>query len=273
MTGILVINHFLHGNKYEMLHRHLVKSAEKQHIHLIVKTNLQMCIEPCKADFVLFWDKDVNLAKALETKGLPVFNSAESIALCDDKAKTYCALQNIVAQPETMAAPMTYFTDSDFSPFIDAAVQKLGLPLVFKACFGSFGAQVFLCHTKEEIQSHITDKPFLLQSYIADSAGHDIRLEMVDGVCVAAMERSNSHDFRANITGGGTMRPYNPTDEEIRTAVKAANALGLLFCGVDILDGNLLCEVNSNAHIMNIMNCTGVDIAPLIFNTIKEKIQ
>lgn len=273
MTGILVINHFLKGKKFDLLHRHLARSAASQGIELKIKTNLEMRIETgVNADFILFWDKDVNLASALQHAGLPVFNSARSIALCDDKAKTYQALFGSVLQPETMVAPMTFFEDSDFSPFIDAAVKKLGLPIVFKECYGSFGAQVFLCKTKEEIKSRITSRPFLLQKFIASSAGHDFRLEIVDGVCAAAMERSNPNDFRANITNGGSMKKYTPTQEEINIAVSAAEKLGLLFGGVDILDGGVLCEVNSNAHIMNIMDCTGVDIAPLIFKSIKEKI-
>lgn len=273
MTGILVINHFLKGEKFDLLHRHLTRSAADQGIELKIKTNLEMRIETgLNADFILFWDKDVNLASALQHAGLPVFNSARSIALCDDKAKTYQALLGSVLQPETMVAPMTFFEGSDFSPFIDAAVEKLGLPLVFKECYGSFGAQVFLCKTKDEIKSRITSRPFLLQKFIASSLGHDIRLEIVDGVCAAAMERSNPNDFRANITNGGSMKKYTPTQEEINIAVSAAEKLGLLFCGVDILDGGVLCEVNSNAHIMNIMDCTGVDIAPLIFKSIKEKI-
>ena len=273
MTGILVINHFLKGEKFDLLHRHLAMSAAAQGIELKIKTNLEMRTETgLSADFILFWDKDVNLASALQHAGLPVFNSARSIALCDDKANTYQALFGSVLQPETMVAPMTFFEDSDFSPFIDAAVEKLGLPLVYKECYGSFGAQVFLCKTKDEIKSRITSRPFLLQKFIASSAGHDIRLEIVDGVCAAAMERSNPNDFRANITNGGSMKKYTPTQEEINIAVSAAEKLGLLFCGVDILDGGVLCEVNSNAHIMNIMDCTGVDIAPLIFKSIKEKI-
>lgn len=272
MTGILVINHFLHGGKYDMLHRHLLQSAKKMNIDLQIQTNLQLRIAERRADFVLFWDKDVNLAAALEAQGTPVFNSAAAIALCDDKAKTYQCLSGAVPQPDTCIAPMTYFNGCDFSPFIDAAVRRLGLPLVFKECFGSFGAQVFLCRTKAEIRSHITDRPFLLQKFIADSAGHDMRLEIVNGVCVAAMERKNRTDFRANITAGGSMAPCRPAEEQIRMAVTAADRLGLLFCGVDILDGDLVCEVNSNAHIMNIMECTGVDIAPLILSSIKERI-
>lgn len=271
MTGFLVINHFLKGEKYDTLHKALAKSAEKFGIELLIKTNQEMIFEEHIPDFVLFWDKDINLALTLEKKGIPVFNSAESIALCDDKAKTYLALDGIVPQPETIIAPMSFF-NTDYSEFADKAISGLGLPLVYKECFGSFGEQVYLCRTKADILSHTNGKPFLLQRFIDDSYGEDIRLEIIDGRCAAAMKRYNKNDFRSNITNGGTAEPYSPTDYEIRLAVNACKALGLTFGGVDILNGGLVCEVNSNAHIINLKNSTGIDIAPLIFESIMNKL-
>lgn len=271
MTGFLVINHFLKGEKYDTLHKALTKSAENFGIELLIKTNQEMIFEQQKPDFVLFWDKDINLALALEKKGIPVFNSAKSIALCDDKAKTYLALDGIVPQPETVIAPMSFF-NSDYSEFADRAIQKLGLPLVYKECFGSFGEQVHLCRTKADILSHTNGRPFLLQRFIEQSCGEDVRLEIISGKCAAAMKRENKNDFRANITNGGTAEVYSPADDEISLAVNACNALGLTFGGVDILKGGLVCEVNSNAHIVNLKNCTGVDLAPMIFESIINKL-
>lgn len=271
MRGILAVNHFLCTDKYNSLHIHLLNAAQKNGMKLELKTNLQLASADAEADFVLFWDKDINLARRIEKSGIPVFNGSESIMKCDDKARTYIELSGCVNQPETRIAPKTYFK-SDFSDFVDNAIDVLELPLVFKECFGSFGEQVFLCRTRDEILSHISEKPFLLQQFIADSSGHDIRLEVVGDRVICAMERTNENDFRANITGGGKMKPYSPSDEEKETALKACEVLGLSFGGVDILDGNLLCEVNSNAHIMNIMSCTGIDIAPYIFEEIRKSI-
>lgn len=271
MTGFLVINHFLQGEKYDTLHKALTKSAEKFGIELLIKTNQEMIFEEKKPDFVLFWDKDVSLALLLEGRGIPVFNCAKSIALCDDKAKTYLALDGIVPQPETIIAPMSFF-NSDYSEFADKAIQILGLPLVYKECFGSFGEQVYLCTTKEEVLSHTNGRPFLLQKFIEQSYGEDVRLEIIDGKCAAAMKRYNKNDFRSNITNGGSAQPYSPTENEIELAVNACNALGLSFGGVDILNGGLVCEVNSNAHIINLKNTTGIDIAPLIFESIMNKL-
>ena len=179
MNGILVVNHFLTKNKFNELHNHILNTAKKENISLEIKTNLALATERVDADFVLFWDKDINLAKRLEKEGLPVFNSAKGIELCDDKAKTYLELLGEVNQPKTIIAPKTFFK-SDFSEFVDNAIQILGLPLVFKECFGSFGAQVFLCNAREEILSYITEKPFILQEFVGASKGRDIRLEVVE---------------------------------------------------------------------------------------------
>lgn len=270
MTGFLVVNHYLSGEKYSHLHSHLKKTAEKMNIKLTVKTNEEMLFESERADFVLFWDKDVNLAKSLENKGFFVFNSARSIALCDDKAKTYLALENKLKQPKTIIAPLFFF-DVDYSEFIKRAGEVLGFPLVLKNCCGSFGEQVHLCRTVDEAIKFVTGEPFLLQEYI-ECGGEDVRIEVVGGRVVAAMKRRNEHDFRSNITNGGTAEKYTPTDKECELALNACRELGLTFGGVDIMRGDILCEVNSNAHIMNIMHTSGVDVAPLIFEEILRKI-
>ena len=271
MTGFLVVNAYLKGEKFDTLHKHLVNCAESMGILLKIKNNEDMLFCDETPDFVLFWDKDVNLAKTLEGKGIPVFNPSEAIALCDDKAKTYLALDGIVKQPETIIAPLSFF-DADYSEFVKKAAEKLGLPLVFKECCGSFGEQVFLCESVNEVLSRVSGKPFLLQEFIAESKGEDVRLEIVGGKCVAAMKRQNKNDFRSNITNGATAVPYTPTDNEIALAQKACDTLGLTFGGVDILRGGYVCEVNSNAHIINLLEVTKIDVAKDIFSTIKSKI-
>ena len=272
MNGILLVNHFLNSEKYNELHSHLVRSAKKQNINLAVKTNMELAADKVNTDFVLLWDKDVNLARRLEKSGVAVFNSSSSVAMCDDKARTYIELLGPVLQPETLIAPKTYF-NADMSGFVDTAIERLGLPVVFKECFGSFGEQVFLCKTCEDIISHISEKPFILQEFIKDSAGSDTRIEIVGGKFVSAVKRTNPDDFRSNVTNGGTMTPVVPDSKTIETALKACEVLGLTFGGVDILDNGMVCEVNSNAHIINIMNATGIDIAPVIFNEIMEQLK
>ncbi len=270
MKGVLAVNAYLKGEKFNILHNHLVASAKSMDIMLKIKNNEELLFSDEKCDFVLFWDKDVSLAKKLENGGIPVFNSSRSIELCDDKAKTYLALEGLVAQPETIIAPFSFFK-TDYSAFVKKAVRRLGLPVVFKERFGSFGEQVYLCKTEEEVLSHISEKPFLLQKYI-EGGNEDVRIEVVGGKCIAAMKRKNENDFRSNITNGGTALAYTPSANEAALAVKACAALGLDFGGVDILNGSLVCEVNSNAHIINLMNVTGIDAAPEIFRHIIKSI-
>ena len=149
MRGFLVINAYYKSEKFELLHRHLVSSAKDSGAALDIRTNEEMLFEEEGRDFVLFWDKDTCLARALENRGIPVFNSAGSIELCDDKAKTYLALEGIVPQPETLIAPLSFY-GADYSAFVRKAVCRLGLPLVFKERCGSFGEQVFLCNTEAD---------------------------------------------------------------------------------------------------------------------------
>ena len=86
------------------------------------------------------------------------------------------------------------------------------------------------------------------------------------------MYRYNDNDFRANITNGGSMKPFAPTPEMADMAVSACKALDLDFAGVDILFGEddtpILCEVNSNAHFKNLYDCTGINTADAIMRHI-----
>lgn len=270
MTGILVVNHYLTSEKFNTLHKYLIDSAKSFGIELLLRTNQDMLFCDIKADFVLFWDKDINLARLLENKGYKVFNSSKAIELCDDKAKTYLELDGKLPQPKTIIAPLSFF-DVDYTEFVENAVNKLGLPVVFKETFGSFGEQVHLCNSVSDVLNCINGKPFLLQEYI-EANGTDVRIEVVNGKCVGAMKRVNKSDFRSNITNGGTAFAYEPTEAECNLAVEACNILGLDFGGVDIMNGSIICEVNSNAHIINLKNTTGIDLAQIIFESIVSKL-
>lgn len=270
MKGILVTNHYLQGEKYSQLHTHLARTAQHLGIQLEHITNRDMQFWSGDADFVLFWDKDVRLAELLESRGIPVFNSARAIELCDNKASTYTHLLGAVPQPKTIISPLA-FSVVDYSDFVLDAIEELGLPVVYKECYGSFGEQVHLCHSVDQVMELIDGKPFILQQYI-ECDGSDIRIEVVGDQCVAAMHRHNDTDFRSNITNGGTATPYTPTQHQIDVALAACRRLGLAFGGVDLLGDDLVCEVNSNAHIINIMDCTGIDVAEKIFQHIEDSI-
>ena len=230
-------------------------------------------LKSLKPDFVLFWDKDVALAQRLEAAGLPVFNSATAIATCDDKIKTALALaRQGVVLPRTIFAPKTFegvgYASLDF---LRSAADELGLPLVIKEAYGSFGQQVYLAQTQaeaEDIVRRIGHKDFLMQEFIATSRGTDLRVNVVGGEVVAAMRRFSATDFRSNVTLGGGMERATPTPAQCEIAVAACRAVGADFAGVDILygpnDAPLVCEVNSNPHFRSTLDCTGVNLADVL---------
>ncbi len=231
-------------------------------------------------DTVLFWDKDTRLAHAMEAVGARLFNTAAAIELCDDKLKTHAVLARAgLPMPRTLAAPMTYVENdaAGCAVFWDTAEKQLGFPMVVKECFGSLGGQVYLAGDRTALKERTLSmgaKPFLVQEFIAATAGDDKRLYVVGDRVAAAMHRHSDSDFRANIEHGGDGRAYTPTARECELALAACRALGLDHGGVDILDsedGPLLCEVNSNAHMAGITACTGVDVAAEIVRYVKDK--
>lgn len=276
----IVVNHFLRSSKFMELESRFERAAKELSVDYRIVTNMECMSEyrsdsictgviPADGNPVLFWDKDIILARSLEKNGHRLYNRPDAIEICDNKILSGFRLAaSGINMPVTVPAPMTYsnigYTDTSF---VERAANRLGYPVIVKEAFGSFGAQVYKADNYSELKS-ITDKissPFLLQEYIKSSYGRDIRLQVVGDRVVTSMYRYSDNDFRANVTNGGSMKPYTPDDAQCELAVRAVKALGLDFAGVDVLFGEedepVLCEVNSNAHFKNIDECTGSDIA------------
>jgi len=115
---------------------------------------------------------------------------------------------------------------------------------------------------------------FLVQQYIPEASGQDLRCLVLDGKVVAAMvRRAGADDFRANLHKGGFALEAKLSAEERKIAIKAANRLGLKFAGVDILrsaKGPLLLEVNSSPGLEGIEKTTGADIAGQVLDYIEQ---
>lgn len=316
--GVLVTNAFLKTDKFVEHYEWLKEAAKQYHIALSLLDNTDLLCplggeaEGCNFgvmterireiassnEFILYWDKDIPLGAILQAQceqfGVPVINSVDAIRICDNKFETYRRLwewnrshgvEEQIPMLPTVMAPMTYENIGyQTTSFVTGVISELGLPMVIKECYGSFGMQVYLAETAEEVQLYtkkLAGKPFLYQKYLEISSGRDVRLQVVGDDVVAAMYRfSENGDFRANITNGGSMRAYYPSAEECALAVRTVKALGLDFAGVDLLFGkgvsgkaDTVCEVNSNAHFKNIHTCTGVNVAECIMSYIRKKLE
>ena len=214
---------------------------------------------------------------------IPVFNSSNSIRLCDNKSLTYLELsKKDITIPPTIIAPKTFESiNFNNTSFVDKAISKLGLPLIMKEAYGSFGQQVYLLNSKEEIldliKNKIIYKDFLFQKFIKTSCGKDIRVNIVGGKIVNAIYRENKSDFRSNISNGGSAKVIKLNSKQEEIALKAFNALNLDFAGIDILfgenDNPIICEVNSNFHFYSTYKVTGVNLADYIRDYMIEKLK
>ncbi len=285
----LVVNHFVHAEKFETLYNMLTRAAEASSVKLERKTNAELLVdfsvsaaEP-RPDFVLFWDKDVNLCRHLENQGLRVFNNSYAIETCDNKNRTALALETHpeIPTPRTILAPKTFRPDRypDVS-FLNEVGERLKFPLVVKEAFGSFGFQVHLAQNLDELTNIVAEigtRPMQFQKFVRSErhgVPSDVRLHVAGGEVVAAVMRTaKKGDFRANVTNGGAMHPYTPTEAETALAIRVCDVLKIDFAGVDLLFGSeqdepILCEVNTNAHFKNLYDVCGIDVGPFIFRHI-----
>ncbi len=285
MNGWLIVNSFVKWDKFSEIYELLLDAGKKIGVSLEMKTSsdifcsVQSEFAPLKLpDFAIFWDKDILLARRLEKMGLRLFNSSESIETCDDKGQTAIALQaGGIRTPLTFLSPKAYpaFGCTDMN-FLRKAEEKLGYPMVIKENRGSFGQQVHLvsnAYEAERLIASFKEHPFIMQEYIEESAGRDVRVNVVGGRVVASMYRYNDNDFRSNITNGGSMKKYEASEAQAKIAIDACKAIGLDFAGVDVLfgkDGPIICEVNSNPHFKTTLECTGINMAEHIISHIAE---
>lgn len=285
MRGILITNAYWESDSTRAMQDLFLQAAGEKGI-LLTEVSNDADFSELSADFVILWDKDVRLGAMLEKRGIPVFNSPLSIALCDDKTLTHLALTDgDIPLPETVICPQTFpINGYKRWDFLDRAEKLLGWPMIIKEGRGSFGLQVYLAKDRAEAEKILQSKagePLLLQRFVSFSSGSDKRLYVVGDRVIAAMRRVNENDFRANIFGGGKAFAYTPTDEEKSIALRAAKKLGLSFAGVDLIDdrdekGNivpLLLEVNSNAQFVALKDVTGVNPAAYMLEYIKASVE
>lgn len=276
MKNYVITNAYLNTRAFIDLKSALQNAFDGETVFLTNDKAYALCEHNGNCQPILFFDKDIVLCKMLEKSGYRSINSSKVIETCDDKAKTFAELYGVVPMPKTCIAPFTYenvgYTDFDF---VSDAEEKLGYPMIVKEGKGSFGKQVYKVENRERliaVLKELQGRSIVLQEFIAESAGRDLRVYVVGGKTVACAERINKNDFRSNVQSGGIMRPYDLNNicelkKYTDLAEKTALFLGCDFAGVDILfssDGPLVCEVNSNAHFTALSKATGVDVAKKI---------
>lgn len=280
MKGLIVINAYPNGAKFYRQAERIAEELRALGCETDVKRNGEVyaLLDDKgeitlsfgeKYDFAIYLDKDKYLGRALEGSGLKLYNSAQAIEMCDDKMQTYFALRKAgVALAKTIPAPLCYTPNAKADEkFLENVAKELGFPMVVKKSYGSFGAGVQLVHGMPElieIANKFLYEPHFYQAYIEQSSGKDIRVIVIGGKVVSAMERvAQKGEFRSNVELGGVGKRIHLSESYAQTAIKATQALELDYCGVDILEsGNgVVCEVNSNAFFEGIESVTGVNVA------------
>lgn len=208
---------------------------------------------------------------------MKVFTAIESQALIRSRDKLR-SLQ--ILSRAGLGLPKTAFTN--YSKDVDRVIEQVGgAPCVIKLLEGTQGVGVVLAETHSAATSvleafHGMKARVIVQEFIKESNGADIRAFVVDGVVVGAMKRQGKEgEFRSNLHRGGTATNIELTDEEENAALKAARVLGLGIAGVDMLQsysGPKIMEVNSSPGLEGIEAATGVDIAQKIIRYIERHV-
>jgi ribosomal protein S6--L-glutamate ligase len=176
--------------------------------------------------------------------------------------------------------PKTVFA-SNLSSAKDVIALSGGTPLVLKILEGTQGVGVVLVESEKAAKSVLDafygmEVNLLVQEFIEEAGGSDIRAFIVGGEVVGAMKRQGAEgDFRSNLHQGGTAQAYTLNRKEKATALAAAKAMGLGVCGVDMIPstrGPLVMEVNSSPGLEGIETSTSIDIAGKIMDYIAQNV-
>lgn len=294
MKGFILINAYPNGEKFYRQANRIAQELTELGVQMDILRNGEMPVlvktgEIClhtqeKYDFGVYLDKDKYLGRILEKSGVRLFNRPQAVEICDDKMLTSIALiENKIPFAESIPAPLCYTPNAKADEnFLQKVAKKLGFPLVVKKSYGSFGEGVRLAKNFDQlvqIAQEFLHIPHFYQKFIAESSGKDIRVMVIGGKAVAWMQRTAQNgEFRSNIELGGVGKTTELPDAYRKTAEEVATALGLDYCGVDLLagkEGAIVCEVNSNAFFEGLEKTTGCNVAKAyaehIIQTVKKE--
>lgn len=211
--------------------------------------------------------------RQFEMMGVYPLNESVAIARSRDKLRSLQLLSR-----KGVGLPVTGFAHSPDD--VDDLLQEVGgAPVVVKLLEGTQGVGVVLAETHSAAQSviqafHGLKANILVQEFISEAKGADIRCFVVGGKVIAAMKRQGKEgEFRSNLHQGGSATLVRITPEERATAIRAAKVMGLNVCGVDLLRSNhgpLVMEVNSSPGLEGIETSSGKDVAGIIIQFIEK---
>jgi len=215
------------------------------------------------------------VVRQFEMMGAFTTTESESLVRSRDKLRSLQVLSRA-----KIGLPKTVFTN--YSRDVSGVIKQVGgTPLVIKLLEGTQGVGVVLAETNNAAESVIEafnglQARVIVQEFIEEAKGGDIRAFVVDGHVVGAMKRPGKEcEFRSNLHRGGSAEVVELTDEEEIAAVKATKAMGLGVAGVDMLQsarGPLILEVNSSPGLEGIEKATGKDIAKSIIRYIERNV-
>lgn len=211
---------------------------------------------------------------------MKVFTTAESQSIIRSRDKLR-SLQ--ILSRSGVGIPRTVFANFPKDEEVLKLIRQVGgAPVIIKLLEGTQGVGVVLAETENSAKSIIEafsglQTNILIQEFIQESKGVDIRAFVIDGEVVASMERRGAEgEFRSNLHRGGEGKMMKLTREEKSLAIKAAKILGLTIAGVDMLrskSGPLVIEVNSSPGLEGIETVTGIDIAGKIVTYIEDNLK
>jgi ribosomal protein S6--L-glutamate ligase len=215
------------------------------------------------------------VVRQFEMMGVYCLNESQAIARSRDKLRTLQILSR-----HDIGVPPTVFTRQ--AEHVQRCISKVdGPPVVVKLLQGTQGIGVVLAETTRAAGSvieafHGLDQNILIQKFIKEAKGSDIRALVVGRKVVAAMKRqAPGGEFRSNMHRGGSARPVRLPVEYRRTALAAARVLGLRVAGVDLIEsaeGPMVMEVNSSPGLEGVQKTTGVDVAGAIIEHLETEV-
>lgn len=210
-------------------------------------------------------------------EAMGVFTVVSSLGITNSRDKWTCF--QVLAKHQ-IPMPRTIF--ASFYDFEEQLKTFRGKPIIIKLLEGTHGEGVILTESPQNALATVetlnaAGVKFLLQEYIEEVKGSDVRAIVVDGVVFAAMKRkSKAGDFRSNLHRGGSSEIIELSTTEEKLAIKAAKAMGLGFCGVDILqskNGPLVLEINSTPGLEGIENTSGKNVSKSVIGYIERNIK